>query len=211
MTLVSSIANAAGPTKFYATILELPPDASWPSGKPYLAIGLHPTSPEIARANACLPLESSTAGWVEQCLTATTSLKCGNGGYFAVAGALSYLIPPVYSPAGWFLSNPPAGMAYGVACGRASDEVARKEALAACTGASKKKGIPEPFIGTRDNDPQFHNCQIYHSGLNDGTLKGEVTDFKKIKAALKPNEFLTSIRYNCWGKASAEFESMCPK
>lgn len=211
-TLFYGPAIAAGLAKFYGTVLELPPDQSWPSGRPYLAMGVHPTSTEAAKANACLPLESSTAGWVEACLSAKTTLKCGNGGYFAVADALSHVTPLVYSQHGWVEKSSGYLMALGVACGQASDQAARKKALAECDAASKKKAIPEPAIGTRDNDPQFHNCMVSHSAFNDGTFQGGVIDFQKVKAdAVNTGGFLTSVNRSCWGKASAEFASSCPK
>lgn len=168
----------AGGPYFHAALFEptppdSPPPPGWGDAVPALFIGLSSVSAEDAHRRACnwpshngmVSQEACVAGTREKTYghgqtgpyrTGYTQkvLKCGGGGYFAVA-----------------LSDGPVG----VSCGAPSREAAEAQALQACREGWAAKGLPDGGNSPPRRSDIPATCQIDSSALNDGTFASSGT------------------------------------
>lgn len=182
-----AFAQSVATAKFYASIITFGPDGrDYMKGRKVPAIGMHPTSAEIAKQNACVQYKTND----DSCTRPGNFTTCGNGGYFAVT---EHIVQNGKAPMG----NPAYENVVGISCGKKTVALAEEAALASCEAARTKFGLPSVPPGT---DPMtgFYNCKTLFSGRNDGTYSGEVKDFGAWDRNHAPNEFL-SLRPFCWG------------
>lgn len=174
----SNLVRPAGGPYFHAALFEptppdSPPPPGWGDAVPVLFIGLSSVSADDAHRRACN--WPSHAGMVSQeaCAAGTRErtygygqtgpyrvgytqkvLRCGGGGYFAVA-----------------MSDGPVG----VSCGAPSREAAEAQALQACREGWAAKGLPDGGNGPPRRSDIPATCQIDSSALNDGTFASSGT------------------------------------
>lgn len=179
-------------TKFYASVVVLTPGINnYPNGERVLAIGLHPSTASIAKANACGPLSHRVFDTVaDQC--DKNSVTCSSGGYFAAANFLS-----IEGQRTW--EN-----GYGIVCGKKTLEIAQRDAIAACEKVRQDRGLPDPIPSPTS---YAHKCRIDAAGLNDGMFNGKVFNFIEESAASPKGRFL--MKMQCWGAGDPAMRQVC--
>jgi hypothetical protein len=182
--------NAPATTKFFGSIL-VGYGVYSPTGRRVVYIGLHPTSAEIAKANACT-LTRSVPEQYAQCQDPANSISCGAGGYFAVAEHFIQGRAMINGIAQFTSEN-----AIGLACGKKTLELAQRAAIDSCEASRTKRGLRDAGAG----DQSEYNCSIQASALNNGQYAGKVEDFGAWYEKKAANEFLT-LKIECWGTES---------
>lgn len=124
--LLTGVAVAQTDTaKFFGAILTVPGESRTKADNKVF-IGMHPSSAELAKVNACATANFGFGGTDDgfaKCMQIKSSLTCNKGGYFAVA---DYRIQ--YRRHHQDM-NTPYDNAAGIACGKGTQEAAMTAAL----------------------------------------------------------------------------------
>jgi hypothetical protein len=174
----------SGPFFYGNIVIEIDPQTRAETTHKRAMIGLHPTSAEIARQNACARVTGGqTILPYTDCLDSKAALRCAKGGYFAIVDTQLSVDGKVSNAA-------------GVVCGKATMDLAKSQALAACEKTRLSLGLPLVANGY-GNWP----CRIHIAALNDGNYSEQVLDVPAMRAkAADPSQLMWSIESQCFGK-----------
>lgn len=178
--------NAA---KFFGAILTVP-GGSRTKADNKVFIGMHPSSAELAKVNACATANFGFGGTDDgfaKCMQTKSSLTCNKGGYFAVA---DYEIQ--YRRHHQDM-NAPYDNAAGIACGKNTQEAAITAVLESCEAARKKRGLPDVVVDPANTD---HGCTVMFVASNDGTWSGSARDLTLLSMKW---DHKYQYRIECWG------------
>jgi hypothetical protein len=171
----------AGGEKFYGSIVVLQERQQPPTENGIgttLAIGLHPTSAAVAKANACAKLAGGmTIFDGTSCLNSVkSSLTCSSGGYYAAASGRPL---DLVRQENW---------TWGLTCGKKTIELARTAAIQACEKSRETRSLMQ----------QTEPCKLDVAAKNDGKFRGQVLDVIAQQNQSK-EPIWWDVEPKCWG------------
>lgn len=182
--------NEVKNAKFYGSIVIMrdfgkPED---PEALRVFTVGLHPTSPAIAKANSCARItgaQNMQDG--SSCFEGKRAVVCNNGGYYAVATS-QVATGPLYSD---------HRNAIGITCGHKTIQIAKEKAMALCEATRKKRGMDSMTSVSADYS---WTCKIAIAALNNGLYGDNVIDVPAVLATKQPGEpVMWGLDSRCWG------------